>query len=149
MSEYLEATVDKFLFRVATGRLYTSEGVWVLSEGIRVRVGVTDYFQQLNGDVAFVHLKPVGTMLAVGDELAVIETIKATMDFLSPIRGTVAEVNPELDLSPEFLNQDPYGKGWLAVIEATAEEPDRANLLDANAYLQLMRSQAEKEMNQS
>ena len=63
MPEYLETTVDKFIFRVATDRLYSRDGVWVLepAEGGRVRLGLTDYLQQRNGDVAFVHLKPVGT----------------------------------------------------------------------------------------
>lgn len=146
MSEYLETTVDKFIFRVATDRLYSSEGVWVLAEGSRVRLGITDYLQQLNGDVAFVHGKPVGTNLAVGDEFAELETIKATVSFVSPIRGTVVELNADLDLSPEVVNQEPYGKGWLAVIEATDWETDRAKLLDPESYLSAMRAEAEEEL---
>jgi glycine cleavage system H protein len=146
MSEYLEITVDKFIFRVATDRLYTPEGVWALLEGDRVRVGLTDYQQQLNGDVAFVHIKPTGTKFAVGDELAEMETIKATVSFFSPVSGTLVEVNPDFDLSPEVINQDPYGKGWLAVIESAQWEADRVKLIDAKAYLELMRSQAEQEL---
>ncbi len=145
MSEYLEATVDKFIFRVANDRLYSAEGVWALAEGSRVRVGLTDYLQQLNGDVAFVHLKPVGTKLELGDEFAELETIKATVSFFAPVRGTMVEVNADLDLSPEVVNQEPYGKGWLAVIEATDWEADKAKLLDPQAYLSAMRSQAEQE----
>ena len=98
MPEYLETTVDKFIFRVATDRLYSTEGVWVLwvePEGNgRVRVGLTDYLQQLNGDVAFAHVKPVGTRLAAGDEFAEIETIKATLILYSPVEGEIVEVNP-------------------------------------------------------
>jgi len=146
MSEYLETTIDKFIFRVATDRLYTPEGVWALLEGNRVRIGLTDYQQQLNGDVAFVHLKPVGTKFAAGDELAEMETIKATVSFFSPVSGTLIEVNPDLELSPEVINQDPYGKGWLAVIESARWEVDRAKLIDAKAYLEWMRSQAEQEL---
>lgn len=146
MSEYLEATIDKFIFRVATNRLYSPEGVWALAEGSRVRVGITDYLQQLNGDVAFAHLKPAGTKLAIGDEFAELETIKATVSFFAPVRGTVVEVNTDLDLSPEVVNQEPYGKGWMAVIEATDWEADRAKLLDPQAYLSAMRSQAEEEL---
>jgi glycine cleavage system H protein len=145
MPEYLETTVDKFIFRVASDRLYSSEGVWALAEGSRVRVGLTDYLQQLNGDVAFVHAKPAGTKLAVGDEFAELETIKATVSFFAPVRGTIVEVNADLDLSPEVVNQEPYGKGWLVVLEATDWETDRAKLLDAQAYLSAMRSQAEEE----
>ena len=150
MSEYLETTVDKFIFRIVTDRLYSPDGVWafwVESQGNgQVRVGLTDYLQQLNGDVAFVHVKPVGTKLAAGDEIAEIETIKATVSLISPISGTVVEVNPDLELSPEIINQEPYGKGWLAVIEATNWEADRAKLLDPQAYLSAMRSHAEEEL---
>ena len=150
MAEYLETTVDKFVFRVATDRFYSSDGVWafwVESQGNgQVRIGLTDYLQQLNGDVAFVHVKPVGSELAVGDEVAEVETIKANVSLYSPISGTVVEINADLDLSPEIVNQEPYGKGWLAVIEATNWEVDRAKLLDPQAYLSAMRSQAEEEL---
>lgn len=145
MSEYLETSVDKFIFRVATGRLYSPEGVWALAEGGRVRIGITDYLQQLNGDVAFAHVKPVGTKLAVGDEFAELETIKATVSFFAPLRGTIVEVNADLDLSPEIVNQEPYGKGWLALIDPADWDADRAKLLDPQAYLSAMRAQAEEE----
>ena len=150
MPEYLEATVDKFIFRVASDRLYSSDGVWAFwieSQGNgQVRIGLTDYLQQLNGDVAFVHVKPVGTEVAVGDEVAELETIKANVSLCSPVSGRVAEVNPDLDLSPEVVNQEPYGKGWVAVLETTNWESDRAKLLDPQAYLSAMRSQAEEEL---
>ena len=150
MPEYLETTVDKFIFRVATDRLYHCDGVWAFwleSEGNgRVRIGLTDYLQQLNGDVAFAHVKPAGTKLAAGDEIAELETIKANVSLFSPVGGMVVEVNPDLDLSPEVINQEPYGKGWLAVIEATDWQADRAKLLDANAYLAAMRAHAEEEL---
>ena len=146
MPEYIEANVDKFIFRVATDRLYNPDGLWVLAEGNRVRIGLTDYLQQLNGDAAFVHIKPVGTKLAAGDELAELETIKANVSIYSPVSGTVVEVNPDLDLSPEIINQEPYGKGWLAVIEAADWKIDKVKLLDPQAYLSQMRSQAEEEL---
>jgi glycine cleavage system H protein len=146
MPEYIEANVDKFIFRVATDRLYSPDGVWGQIEGNRVRVGLTDYLQQLNGDAAFVHIKPVGTKLIAADELAELETIKANVSIFSPVSGTVVEINPDLDLSPENINQEPYGKGWLAVIEAAALEDDKVKLLDPQAYLSMMRSQAEEEL---
>lgn len=150
MSEYLETTVDKFIFRVATDRLYSSDGVWAFwfeSAGSgRVRIGLTDYLQQLNGDVAFAHVRPVGTKLTAGDEIAEIETIKATVSLIAPVSGTVVEANPDLELSPELINQEPYGKGWLAVLEVTNWETDRAKLLDPQAYLTAMRSQALEEL---
>ena len=147
MPEYLETTVDKFVFRVATDRLYSADGVWARSEGDRVRIGLTDYFQQRGGDVAFAHVKAVGTKLAGGDEVAEIETIKANQSIFSPLSGTVAEANSNLSLTPEIINEDPYGKGWLAVIETANWESERAKLLDSHAYLSAMRSQAEQELN--
>jgi glycine cleavage system H protein len=146
MPEYIEANVDKFIFRVATDRLYDPDGLWVIAEGNRVRIGLTDYLQQLNGDAAFVHIKPVGTKLAAGDEFAELETIKANVSIYSPVSGTVVEVNPDLDLSPEIINQEPYGKGWLAVIDAADWKIDKEKLLDPQAYLSMMRSQAEEEL---
>ena len=150
MPEYLETTVDKFIFRIATDRFYSPEGVWAIpaeSQGTgRVRIGLTDYLQQLNGDVAFAHVKPVGTKLASGDEVAELETIKANVSLFSPVSGTVVEVNSELDLSPEVINQEPHGKGWLAIIEPTDWQAERTRLLDASGYLAAMRSQAEEEL---
>jgi glycine cleavage system H protein len=111
MPEYLETTVDKFIFRVATDRLYSADGIWVLplqpqNNGL-VRVGLTDYLQQRSGDVAFVHPKAVATKLAKGECFADMETIKSTLDLLSPVAGEVVEVNSDLETTPELINQDP------------------------------------------
>lgn len=145
MPDFLETTVDKFIFRVATDRYYSAEGVWALAEGDRIRLGLTDFLQQRNGDVAFAEVRSGGTTLEAGDEVAVIETIKANVSVASPVGGTVAEVNPAMELSPEVINQDPYGEGWLAVIEARDWPRDRSTLLDAPAYFELMKGQAEEE----
>ncbi len=145
MPEYLETTVDKFIFKVATDRLYSAEGVWALADGDRIRVGVTDFLQQRSGDVAFAEVKPSGTIVAAGDEVAAIETIKANVEVPSPVGGVVAGVNPTMELSPETINQDPYGDGWLVDIEASDWPADRAALLEPQAYFEVMRSQAEEE----
>jgi glycine cleavage system H protein len=147
MERYLETTIDKFVFRVATDRLYSVEGVWARLEGARVRVGLTDYLQQRGGDVAFVHVKPPETRLARGDEFAELETIKVNQSLFLPVGGTVAAVNCDLERTPEIINEDPYGMGWLATIDADDWEGDRAGLLDADAYIAVMRSQAEQELN--
>ena len=149
MPDFLETTVDKFIFKVATDRLYSPDGVWVLEEAGRLRLGVTDYQQQLNGDVAFAHLKPVGTSLATGDEFAEVETIKATVSLACPVTGKVMQINGDLDLTPELVNQEPYGGGWLSVLEPTHWTTERTKLLDAAAYLSLMRSQAAEELKKS
>jgi glycine cleavage system H protein len=153
MPEYLETTVDKFTFRVATDRFYTVDGLWVFwiqpQGDNRVRVGLTDYLQQHSGDMAFVTVKPTGTQLAVGDDFAEIETIKANVSLPSPVGGKVIEVNPVLKKNPEIINQDPYDKGWLATIETANWEIDRVKLLDPPAYFSAMRSQVEQELKES
>ena len=145
MPEFMETTVDKFIFRVATDRYYHSEGVWAQVEGNRVRIGLSDYLQQRSGDVAFAEVRPEGSVLAFDDEVAVIETIKADVSLASPVTGRVVEINPAMETAPEVINQDPYGEGWLAVIEASDWESDRARLHDAQAYFLVMKQEAEEE----
>ena len=146
MSEFLETTVDKFIFRVATDRYYSQEGLWAKAEGDRVRIGLSDFVQQRSGDVAFAEVKPPGTQLAFGDEVAVIETIKVDIAFSSPVSGKVVEVNPAMEAAPEAINQDPYGAGWLAIIAASDWEADPSKLLDPEAYLARMESEAQDEV---
>ncbi|GAB4410068.1 MAG: glycine cleavage system protein GcvH [Anaerolineae bacterium] len=148
MPDYLETTVDKFIFKVATDRHYTAEGLWALAEGNRVRIGMTDFLQQRSGDIAFAEVQPAGTILKVGDEVAVIETIKVNVSLASPVSGTIVAVNPALELSPEVINQDPYGEGWLVIVEADNWPAERDNLLDAQAYFEVMKRQAEEEASQ-
>jgi len=147
MPQYLETTADKFTFRVATDRLYTPQGVWVLVEGNgRVRLGLADFPQQSNGDVAFANVKPVGTRLAAGEPFAEIETIKAMVDLHAPVSGTIVKVNAALDSSPEAINQSPYEAGWLAVMEPTDWESERATLLEAATYFSVMQGQVQEEL---
>ncbi len=149
MTEYLQATVDKFTFKVATDRFYTAEGMWVFPEGGGARSGVTDYLPQRSGDVAFAEVKPAGTPLAVDDEVAALETIKVNTSIGSPVRGTLAQVNPALADAPERINSDPYGDGWLAVIDLADWDADRAHLLTAQQYFARMKEQAEHEVRKS
>jgi glycine cleavage system H protein len=147
MPEYLEIPLDKFTFRVATDRSYSPDGVWLQDLGdSRIRVGVTDFVQQHSGDVAFASAPKTGTTLAAGDEFAALETVKVNLSLALPISGTVLEVNPALDTSPEVINQDPYGDGWLVVIHAVAWEADRAGLLAPAAYLSAMQGQVQQEL---
>ena len=148
MPKYLEMTADKFTFRIATDRLYSPEGVWILPEpgGTRVRVGLADYLQQHNGDVAFANVKAVGTKLAAGEQFAEIETIKAMVDLHAPISGTIVGLNAALNASPEAINQSPYEAGWLAVIEPAAWEEDRSKLLGPAAYFAVMQAQVQEDL---
>lgn len=144
--EFLETTVDKFVFRVRRDCWYSDSGVWVRPEDGSARVGVSDYLQQASGDVAFVDVQPAGTVLAAGEELASIETVKAILTVESPVSGTILQVNEALEQSPELINQAPYSDGWLAVVELGDRDTDRANLLDAERYLEVMRAQALEEV---
>jgi glycine cleavage system H protein len=149
VSEFMETTVDKFTFKVATDRYYSSEGVWAMPQGSRVRIGLSDFLQQRSGDVAFAEVKPARTAVGFGEEVAVIETIKVNVSLGAPVGGVVIETNPSLVASPEIINQDPYGAGWLVELNATDWETDRVRLLDAEAYFSLMKGQAEEEANKT
>jgi glycine cleavage system H protein len=142
----LELSVDKFTFRVPRGSYYNDAGVWVKQESSLARLGLSDFSQQRSGDVAFVQVKPVGAALKPGDEFANVETIKVNLSLPSPVTGKIVEVNPALQDAPELINQDPYDKGWLAVVELMDWEGDRTRLLDAYAYYALIKTQAEEEV---
>ncbi len=146
MTEYLEARVGKFIFKVAKDRLYTAEGLWVAGEGEAVRVGVTDYLQQRSGDVAFAEVRPAGTTLEPGDELATLETIKVNTSLPVPVGGRVVQTNPALEGGPELINMAPYGEGWLAVMQAAHWEADRTHLLSPEQYFEQMKQQAEQDV---
>ncbi len=148
MTEYLEYKIDKFIFRIAKDRLYTDEGLWVKPENDVLRIGISDYLQQRSGDVAFAEVKPEGTVLVAGDEIAVIETIKVNISLVSPTAGKVIETNAILEATPEAINQDPYGSGWLAVIKTEAVERRSAHLLDPQAYFSKIKRDAEQELDQ-
>jgi glycine cleavage system H protein len=148
MSEYLELKVNKFIFKVAGDRFYSTEGVWALKVGNNVRIGLSDFIQQRSGDIAFADVKPEGTVLAVGDEAAAIETIKVNISLASPAAGRIINVNPLMQTAPEIINQDPFGEGWLCEIEVKDWESDCKNLLDAATYFNLMKQEAENEVKQ-
>ena len=146
MAEFLATTVDKFNFKVATDRLYNDEGVWAKLEGDLVRIGLSDFVQQHSGDVAFAEVKPVGTRIVFGEELATVETIKVNISLSSPVSGEVQEINPSMASAPEAINQDPYGAGWLALVKAANWETDRTRLLDPQGYFARMQAQAQQEI---
>ncbi len=146
MPEYLETKVDKFTFKVAVDRFYTPDGVWALAQGSLVRIGLSDFLQQRSGDIAFADVQPEGTVLAVGDEVAAIETIKVNINLTSPAAGRIHQINPLMKTAPETINQDPYGEGWLCEIEAAAWAADQKNLLEPAVYFAQMKQTAESEI---
>ena len=144
MAEFLETTYDKFIFTVKIGYLYTDDDYWVDIRGAVATVGVTDYLQKSNGDLAFVEPAAVGKSVERGEELGEIETIKVTLNLISPVTGRVSEVNRELEAHPELVNSDPYGAGWICRIELADHEGARNGLLQAEAYMELMKGKIER-----
>ncbi len=146
MSELLQFTVDKFSFTIPTDRLYHPDGLWVQARDGRLRVGVTDFFQQNSGDIAFAEVVEPGTVITTSDRLADIETIKVDVELPAPVSGTVVEVNEKLELEAEIINQDPYGEGWLVLIEPADWTKEQAALMPPEAYYQHSQTRALEEM---
>lgn len=146
MTEFLEFTLDKFTFKVAADRTYSTEGVWVKEDGDQVILGMSDYLQQRSGDIAFAEVVQADTALVAGEPLADIETIKADLELTSPVSGTVQAVNEKMDFEPEIINQDPYQQGWMAKVLASNWSAEQADLLSPEAYLEQIKIDAQREI---
>ena len=116
-------------------RHYTKEHEWVRSAGDRVRVGITDFAQGALGDIVFVQLPDIGARAEVGQPIAEVESTKSVSDVYAPVTGTVVARNEELDASPDLINSDCYGEGWMLDIQLT-DADELAGLMDADAYQQ-------------
>ena len=112
---------------------FLSTHEWVLVEDGVATVGVSDHAQELLGDLVYVELPEVGSTVAAGDSVGVIESVKAASDTYAPIAGEIIEVNDDLEDAPERINVDPYGDGWMYKM-STEDEEELENLLDAEAY---------------
>jgi len=115
------------------GLRYSAEHEWVAIDGDRARVGITDFAQDALGDVVYVQLPEVGAAVAAGASCAEVESTKSVSDIYSPLSGTVVEVNMTLADTPEQLNQDPYGAGWIFVVRVS-DPSELQSLMDAPAY---------------
>lgn len=119
---------------------YTAEHEWVRRTGDNsVRIGITDFAQSALGDVVFVQLPDVGTSLTAGEPFGEVESTKSVSDLFAPVSATVTAINSDLEASPQLVNSDPYGAGWLVDLQAdssnaAALEQDFASLLDPDAY---------------
>ena len=112
---------------------FLSSHEWVLVEDNIATIGVTDHAQELLGDLVYVELPEIGSAVAAGDSVGVIESVKAASDTYAPVSGEVVEVNTDLEGAPERINHDPYGDGWM--YKLAMEDPEEAeDLLDAEAY---------------
>ncbi len=118
---------------VPEDRSYTKDHEWAMAEQGKVRVGITDFAQDALGDIVFVELPAIGSKLSQGGPLGEIESTKSVSQIYAPIAGTVVEVNSALAEAPEKVNSEPYGAGWLAILEPEGDDP-LAGLLDAAGY---------------
>ncbi|TMF96417.1 MAG: glycine cleavage system protein GcvH [Chloroflexi bacterium] len=114
-----------------TGMRFAETHEWVKQDGETATVGISEYAQSQLGDVIYLELPAVGQQLDAGARLGVIESVKAASDLYSPVGGEVTEANAELKDHPEYVNQDPYGKGWIIKLRAVKDNP---KLLDQKAY---------------
>ncbi|MFN2561512.1 MAG: glycine cleavage system protein GcvH [Jatrophihabitans sp.] len=112
---------------------YTAEHEWVRTDGSTVRIGITDYAQEALGDVVYVSLPEVGATVAKGAAVGEVESTKSVSDIYAPLSGTVTARNDKLDETPELINSDPYGEGWILEIELS-DQTETEDLLDAGAY---------------
>jgi glycine cleavage system H protein len=116
---------------------YSSDHEWIkVEDGNRVRLGITDYAQDALGDVVYVELPEVGATVSPGQSISEVESTKSVSDIYAPVSGVVVEVNADLGDEPQRLNADPYGEGWICIIEL-ADNASMDDLLDAEAYLGL------------
>jgi glycine cleavage system H protein len=112
---------------------YHKEHTWAKVSGKKATIGITDYAQNALGDIVYIDLPEVDSNIEINSEIGEIESTKATSSIISPLSGRIVEVNEDLTESPETINEDPYGKGWIAVVEIddVAEVND---LMDASEY---------------
>jgi glycine cleavage system H protein len=116
---------------------YTREHEWARVEGNRATVGITDYAQDALGDIVYVDIPPPGTAVTAGQRFGEVESTKSVSDIYSPVSGTIASRNDGLDKNPEIINSDPYGRGWLVVVEVS-NPAELEGLMDAEAYTKLV-----------
>jgi glycine cleavage system H protein len=115
---------------------YTKDHEWVLVTGSLVRIGITDYAQDALGDIVYIQLPDIGSTVEVHQGLGEIESTKSVNDVYAPVSGTVSTVNVSLSATPELLNSDPYGDGWICEIEVTTL--NEVALMSADEYSALI-----------
>ena len=118
-----------------SGLRFAETHEWVKKDGDSATVGISEYAQSQLGDVIYLELPAVGRKLEAGAKFGVVESVKAASDLYSPLAGEVAEVNEQLKDHPEYVNQDPYGKGWILKLRGVSANP---RLMDEPAYKRLV-----------
>jgi len=122
---------------------YSKEHEWVRIEGKEAVVGITDYAQKQLHEIVYVEVQKIGTNIEQFQTMGTVESVKSVSDIFSPVAGQITKVNEELAESPELLNQDPYGKGWLARVNLKNFKKDLEKLLTAQQYADYIRGMEE------
>ncbi len=116
--------------------LYSPEHEWVKIEGNTAYIGITDYAQKELGDIVFLDVETIGDMLNAGEVFGSVEAVKTVSDLFMPVSGKIIELNPDVETSPDLVNTDPYGKGWIIKVELT--DSSTIHLLNAEKYKDLV-----------
>ncbi len=120
---------------------YHKEHTWIKTSGKKATIGITNYAQDALGDIVYIDLPEVDTEIEANSEIGEIESTKATSSIISPVSGRIVQVNDELSETPEVINDDPYGKGWIAVIELD-DDGELEDLMDSSEYSKYVEEEA-------
>ncbi len=124
------------------GLKYSKEHEWVATEESVATIGITDHAQEQLGEIVFIELPSVGEKVSKDDPFGVVESVKAVSDIYAPVSGTVVEVNEDLPESPEVVNEDPYGDGWLIKVKVS-DPADLEDLMENDEYTELVAREKE------
>ncbi len=124
--------------------LYTRNHEWIKIDKDRCKIGITDYAQKSLHDIVFVDLPKIGTRVKQGQTLGTVESVKAVADVFAPVSCEISEVNTKLADTPELINQQPYGEGWIAVVSAVDLNVEKKDLMSTPSYGEFLRSQIQK-----
>lgn len=127
-------------FEIPEGLHYSKDWFWVKMEGGKAKLGITDYAQKQLREIVFVELPAAGGSLKANEPFGSVESVKAVSDLISPLTGTIDQVNEEVTSKPEVLNEDPFGKGWLVIITPSNLDAELGALMDFNASVEWHKS---------
>ena len=131
-------------YEVPEGLQYTKEHEWIIAEGDKCRIGVTDYAQKSLHEVVYVDLPQIGKQIKQNEVFGTVESVKAVSELYSPISGEITQRNEGLVQSPELVNQEPYGAGWIVIVKPSRLEDDAKALLTAESYASYLKELTKK-----
>ena len=131
-------------YEILNGLQYTKEHEWIIVEAEKCRVGITDYAQKSLHEVVYVDLPQVGKQVKQSEVFGTVESVKAVSELYSPVSGEIAERNEKLVQSPELVNQEPYGAGWIVIVKPSQLEIDKKTLLTADGYATFLKELTKK-----